>query len=519
MPRNLTHKIFLGLVIAIGVFMLFANLCDRLLWQDEAEVALLARSITQHSVPVAWDGRNIDTQQSGTEFDDNFIWRWSAWGTMYLAYIGTRIFGETPFGFRFHGALFGLLTLIAAYFTARRWMEKSGIALFSIAVLLFATPLVLYSRQCRYYSVISFFGTLALWAYPGLSRRRDFIVFVLSAAAMIYFNELSAGILMAGAIAYSLLLEENRTRWRRVLMSLPIIAVLALPQLIQRLLNGGRAAAWHDLGFYEFGRRLLKGIFEWNNVIFPFITLAVLWIIRKKLSTPTRRILGFLTCMIITCQFFVAPFLDPNIRYALFALVLAAMLAASAISDIFAKNRVAAILTAAVFFGTNLFAAVPIIWLGKWFPSERILIFREITTHYRGPTEAVVEFLNSNAREGEVVLTEYEQLPLMVHTKLAVANMLPEKRAKSLGLPRYVYDPMTADWVIPKINYCVDCPRISTSAFLKELKKKGAKLTAYPLKVKDLKYGNAPNLTYHLFESPETSDDGITVYKVERKTD
>jgi len=515
MNSSRTHIFLLITIIFIAAILIFSNLGDRLLWQDEAETALLARSISIHHIPVAWDGKNIDTGQSGTEFDNNFVWHWSAWGSIYLAYLGSRIFGETPLGFRIHSAVFGLLTIIAAYFASKRWTGNRRVALFSTFLLLLCIPFLLYSRQCRYYSVISFLGVVALWSYAGIPRRVPLITFIISSASMAYFNELSMGLLLTFVMVYAFISDEDRRRWKWVFLAMPFITLLMIPQFIQRLHGGGKAQGWHALNAPIFGIRLLKGYFEWNNVVFPAIALALLWLSRRMLSLPTKKLLMFMTSSFIIYPFVVAFFLDPNIHYATFAFVMAAILAASALSDLYKQKRIVTIIAAAVFFGTNLFAIGPIVWLGKWFPSERVMYLREISSHYRGPTEATVDFFNSHAREGEVVATDYEQLPLMLHTKLAVANVMPKERALAMGLPRYTYDPFETNWVVPKMTRCVDCPGFDSKQFLQELEERGARLTPFPLNVADLKYGNSPTLTYHAFVSPPPADNQITVYKID----
>src|SRR5439155_11443398 len=44
-------------VVLVSALLIFFSLDNRMLWMDEAETALLGRSILAHGVPTAFDGR------------------------------------------------------------------------------------------------------------------------------------------------------------------------------------------------------------------------------------------------------------------------------------------------------------------------------------------------------------------------------------------------------------------------------------------------------------------------------
>jgi hypothetical protein len=53
-------------LLLLAALLIFANLDDRRLWDDEAETALLAKSTLRFGVPVAWDGVTRISQECGT---------------------------------------------------------------------------------------------------------------------------------------------------------------------------------------------------------------------------------------------------------------------------------------------------------------------------------------------------------------------------------------------------------------------------------------------------------------------
>ncbi|MBI4126439.1 MAG: hypothetical protein HY465_03000, partial [Deltaproteobacteria bacterium] len=183
--------VFFFVCVVCAVFFLFSNLGDRLLWQDEAEVAFLAKTFAEHGRPLAWDGRNVMAQMSGTEFDDHLVWRWSPWGTPALAMVGVYFFGPTPWGYRFPSAVFGLFTFFLSLAVAKSWIGKPRVAPVAWAFQLLAIPFFLHMRQCRYYAVVAFLGMLVLWLYPRLPRWSATFGLAVTLASMAYFNELS----------------------------------------------------------------------------------------------------------------------------------------------------------------------------------------------------------------------------------------------------------------------------------------------------------------------------------------
>ncbi len=506
--------LLLLIILAAAAALLTANLGQRLLWQDEAEVALLARSIDAHGVPTAWDGRNIITQQNGTEFDDGFTWRWSAWGGPFIVWASTTCFGQTPFGFRFPGALFGWLTILITFFMARRWTGRTDVALLSCTFLLLNIPFLLHARQCRYYSIISCLGITMLWTWRSLPNRRAWIALTLCGAAMFYVNELALAALMGPLLVYAIAVDRHRRRIRWTLSAIGAMALIGIPEILMRTQASG--AAWHTLALGEAGLRIGKGLFEWNNVIFPAIALALILVFRRHLRPATEKLAWLMLCALALFPLLMTPFLDPNIRYATYGFPLAALLIAAVTVDVWRWRRPAAVGIAAILLGTNLVAIGPIVWLGRPLKSEIVGFAQEITEDYRGPTEAIVALLNDEAKPDDVLLATYGQLPLMLHTPLRIANMLPSQRAEALGLPRFTHDPMEARWFIPRNTVCRDCPPLDPIFWKQHLEDRGATLVPFALEVEDLKYGNSPNITSHRFTSPHArADEGLIIYRID----
>src|SRR5207249_201786 len=71
-------------LLLLAALLIFPNLDDRYLWDDEAETALLAKNVLRFGVPVAWDGVSLISQECGSDYDVNYLWRQTPWLPIYL---------------------------------------------------------------------------------------------------------------------------------------------------------------------------------------------------------------------------------------------------------------------------------------------------------------------------------------------------------------------------------------------------------------------------------------------------
>jgi len=71
--------IFIGSVIALASPLFLLNLHNHFLWQDEAQTAVLAKTVMARGLPYGTDGRNLFSQELGAEYGDNYIWKQHTW--------------------------------------------------------------------------------------------------------------------------------------------------------------------------------------------------------------------------------------------------------------------------------------------------------------------------------------------------------------------------------------------------------------------------------------------------------
>src|SRR5437588_185204 len=154
-----------ALLAAIGCALIFINLGSDYLWEDEGDTAALASNVLKFGVPKAWDGIAFLDSDRGARLNDHLIMVSHPWVQYYVAASAFALFGEKTFAARLPFALAGWLTILVVYLlvydlTGNRWSAFSAALLLACSV-----QFLLYCRQCRYYSLSMFFGSLLLWTF------------------------------------------------------------------------------------------------------------------------------------------------------------------------------------------------------------------------------------------------------------------------------------------------------------------------------------------------------------------
>jgi hypothetical protein len=156
-------KTELWILMGILVFAFFLRvyaLGNAPLWIDESTSAMASRQIVEKGIP---------------RFDSGLLYS-RAYSFHYLQAFFI-LFSQSEFSARFVSVIFGMLTIVLAYFIGKEYSKKGGL----IAALFFAVFYleVFYSRQARFYQMFQFFFFLSLyllykskkdirWIYPAL---------------------------------------------------------------------------------------------------------------------------------------------------------------------------------------------------------------------------------------------------------------------------------------------------------------------------------------------------------------
>ena len=206
--------ILLSVILLIGSFLLLGNLGNQYLWQDEAETALLAKTVLSHGIPMAYDGKNFFSQEFGTDYGKNYAWRWFPWFPYYLLAGFFGIFGISTWTARLPFAVFGLATIALVYFFSRSlWMSRRS-GLIAALFLILSIPFLILSRQCRYYSPTAFFAVLGLYGYFNLTENKKYssIILVLTCTLLFHVHQIFYGIVLLTIFFHAMIFHRDKMK-------------------------------------------------------------------------------------------------------------------------------------------------------------------------------------------------------------------------------------------------------------------------------------------------------------------
>jgi len=488
-----------ALLAVIGFALIFINLGSDYLWEDEGDTAVLASNILRFGLPKAWDGVAFLDSDQGARLNDHLVMVSHPWVQYYLAAASFALFGENTLAGRLPFALAGWLTILVAYLfvydlTRNRWAGFCSAALLTCSV-----QFLLYCRQCRYYSLNMFFGSLLLWVFFGMRSARSCALFTI--LGILLFHSHPFGIVLVGALGLvSLVYPSFRAQRRWFCLSGPVIAVFTLPW-IALARHGYAENSQLVRSVAQFCGRVIQYLIECASMT-PLIGIAILsviWGVRSVLQARTAHVtgpevrdqvlnrneLGLLLITFVTLMCYDVAIAatestdelwDIGIRYTTTMIPLTAMIAGVLIIKI-SRARVAIWLPLLLLFSfTKLAQMTPWIFWGAKVTTfdgkevveahlppniterflntgQQLMFFRDLWQENPGTLAKACQFLQKNAKPGDMLITNYDWEPLYFYTRLPQAlKILPEypigEAARRNGLPNYVFGVDGVRWVI-----------------------------------------------------------------------
>jgi hypothetical protein len=409
------------LLAALSGALLLANLGNQYLWQDEAQTALLARTILAHGIPLGTDGTNHFSQELGVEYGADGVWRWHTWLSFYLVAGAFALFGETTFAARLPFALLGVATVLLAWALALELWRDRVAAGAAGSLLALSVPHLILSRQCRWYALAACLAVAGLLAYARLGPGRRGPAAGLLAAAVLLFHThyLYCAILLGTLLLHAAWLE--REKLRPTLVVALATTVLSLPWLVW--LSAIRLGA-------QYAERLQSATASWRflrayaQLLVTVFLAHGLWLLAAPLlawrrarrgepAIPRERrawsgvaLLSLHTAVGVVLLALLSPgiyvrYLTPLVP-PLFAL--AGLLVGSLV---------------------RAWPAVGVAAAAAWVAAGPLDDFvYEVTHDYDGPSEGIVGFLRRHARPGDRVAMVYGDLPVKFYTRLRVIGGL-----------------------------------------------------------------------------------------------
>jgi len=489
--------ISLAVLGALASVLLLSELGEPYLWQDEAQTAVIARTVLQDGIPKGSDGRNFFSQELGVEYAEGYVWKWHTWLSFYAVAGSFALLGPTTLAARLPFALFGIGSVLLGYASGRRfWGTRAG-ALASGGLMALSVPLLVLTRQCRWYAMAAFFALLALYLYRrvgGPERRHSIGVFA-AVSLLFHTHYFYAAVVLATLLAHSLWLERDRF-WRVVAISAAVTVVNAPWILWFSSIRYGEAYADYlaSLGItLQIGTHLAQDLVVYFlSPLFLAIPVALAgrrwWRGEPALAlaagTRSHVVLLLLFCAVGIAALAV---LSPGayFRYLTPMAPAALLLAGGMLGALAEVSRVAAALVFAVWLALS-----PI----------RDFVY-EITHPFDGPIEGIVRFLEKQARPGDVVAISYGDMPLKFYTDLRVIGGLTgEDLSQAAG----------ADWIILRRHSFTGVDRQVKEALIAHVVP--GEYREYRLRFPDTAFENREDPRMHRYRSADDRHERVVVY-------
>ena len=481
------NKLFLGLLV-IASFLLFKNLDNIYLWQDEAETALLAQNILEYGYPRAWDGKNVITQNAEKDFNKQYVWTWSPWLQLYITAGSFWLFGANTFSARLPFVFIGLASICLFYLFTRKFSESKQLAIISTTLMVTSIPFLLHARQCRWYMTAIFATIWMLYAYLKLQRKEKFatIHFTFSSIFLFYSNSISFFGILGGIILHYLYCQlRSLTKPSLKSIVIPIFSSLLfiVPWIIY-------SKAWDKSNpFEEYSLPVLsrmlaflfKHLLSINNFFFPFVfIIGILWIFLKRKKEDfnttwknTVFILFPIVCTIVFLSFM--PWI--YFRYLIPLVPLCCLLVGLIIDRILTTSRIVAYSVLLLLIFTNIFSLTVPPYQVRF---DFLNYLYEITHDYDDPNEGIVNYLKKHGNADQFVITNYGQLPIMFYTNM-----------RTIGFGQDLITTEKADWIIIRRQR-------GHQQYLRSL---SSNYQAIRLDYPDIPWGNRPDPSYHQYRT------------------
>ena len=508
------------LILAVAAFLFFFRLDHRPLWQDEAETACLARNVLKYGVPKAFDGINLVSQEFSREFNSDYIWRWSPWLQIYITAGAFRLGGVNTIAGRLPFALLGFANVVLVFLLIKRHFQDLVWARLAALLMASSVLFLLFSRQCRYYSLGTFLTLLSLYALQAGWQKRwgPAICLIVSLGLLFHTNYLlffsyGGALLLATLLVYRKDLPPVRTLILIICLILLIIPSLGFYKIHQQtgMINFSktpRNLACYFIDLFRFMLPLpLAALIVWG---LGWGSLRV----SKSAYTAEERFIVFLSLIIIANIFILSLAPAYFFRYMIHLLPLCVIILAWTCSRVLFHHKIFGIILILLLTLTNWLYLIPID-LSKitLYPpqSDKYMLtsanvplrlyLTELISDYPDVNRGLVDFFQTQAKPDDTILTNYGDLPLQFYTQRKVVGGLQGQAVLLKTSP---------PWVVKLKTFSF---KSAADFFIEDKLHLKANYEAIELPYPDDRFGNRPDPCYHHFIPPQEPYDHLIVFR------
>lgn len=290
-----------------SAFLIFKNLSNMYLWQDEACVALIAKNVLKTGLPLVYNGTHWLTSIP-LEIIRNLYVDTQTWLEYYIGALSFLIFGINTFSARFPFALFGLGGVIFSYFFYKKLSSKKT-AILSTFLLAFSIPYILYARQCSFYGMVPVLVMATLFFYlKFINSKKEGIPGLIILGALLYYTFfVMFFILFAAILLHFFIFGFYKKKLKELYAILVILGALIIPSFI--FINPFfRISSGRTANISEFIIKLKSYLLWINNYIFPF-AVALFFLILKAIKSNFNSIKKIALFFLLIVMYFLVFFL------------------------------------------------------------------------------------------------------------------------------------------------------------------------------------------------------------------
>jgi 4-amino-4-deoxy-L-arabinose transferase-like glycosyltransferase len=467
-------------------WLFLGNLGDQRLWDDEAQTALIAKTVLADGIPRGYDGKNFFSQELGREYGPNYVYRWHPWFPFYLLAGMFSVCGINEWTARLPFALMGWATVPLCYGFARSLWQSRRAAVLAAVFLATSAPFLVLSRQCRYYSPCVLFSLLGLIAYYDLVRRRRWAaaLFVVSAVLLFHSLFLYWAVLVAAALIHAAIFHRDRfivvAGWSTLtlLLNLPWLVWLSSSRLFERAPEQADRLGSPLFAFNTYMVQTYMHVFS-PILLILVLVLAVASKVRTKrfVEMDAGTVNSASLLLLFIAMTYAALCLSTPLcffRYLAPAIPLLFLLAAKIVDSSMRLHWSLGLVGLAVMF----------------FPSRLPDYLYEVTHHYTGPVDGIVDYLNEHGKPSDVVAITYGDLPLKFYTPMRIVGGLTGEDLRPA---------LKANWVI--IRRDVHCDKDQAVADYLRKNLPWRQYRRIELVCPDIPYNNREDPDEHLYRT------------------
>ncbi|MDX9821774.1 MAG: glycosyltransferase family 39 protein [Syntrophales bacterium] len=459
-------KILIVLLCLSGV-VLFFNVGHYYLWGDEGVTAFYGKSVMKFGLPYGFDGTNLHQTKNGLFLNGNLLPHLDGWLQYYAAALSMTLFGTDTFGARALFVAAGLLSILLQYIFVVRFFRDEQLALINVLLLTTSVTFLLFTRQCRYYSLVMLLAPAVGCLYS--LDRRGWVPYIGACLLflLLFFSQyiIAFAILTAFLVVFALFDDRDRA-FRFFLRPLPVVIGVAGLFLFWLYHPGAphHPNMLKNLHPADFGRIFWLYVKDFNGTqllpvgVVPFLIWS--WI-REKRSPESaglsRR--GVPAVLLLVLLFtLILSVLSPqssdarysDIRYACAVFPFLLLLQALAVRPLWDWHKGLATLMLVVMIFTNFLT----------FTTPRSFLADYVAENVRNhdnSVKAAVQFLEKRIRPGEFLLVSPNHMigsmEFYLGDRMRFCNVIgpdsPILHSRQMRIPEYVYSEDTLpDWVV-----------------------------------------------------------------------